>query len=167
MLPWFTPATETLSLNKLLSPKHLCVNPELCKFHCHPLKIDFMKAFAMDSISKQENIIKTVMNKPQLHHLHSLNNNTDRNTKQQHEEIPRCLLDPLEVGALDCCVASAAAGEQESLLSLSLSHERIFSSSTWPCVRMYYVRVCACVRTIYINPSLDDARHKKTDPSQS
>jgi hypothetical protein len=111
-------------LNKLLSPKHLCVNPELCKFHCHPLKRDFMKAFAMDSISKQENILKTVMNKLQLHHLHSLNNNTDRNTKQQHEEIPRCLLDPLEVGALDCCVASAAAaaaGEQESLLSFYLS----------------------------------------------
>jgi hypothetical protein len=89
MLPWFTPATETLSLNKLLSPKHLCVNPELCKFHCHPLKRDFMKPFAMGSISKQENIIKTVMNKLQLHHLHSLNN-TDRKTKQQHEEIPRC-----------------------------------------------------------------------------
>jgi hypothetical protein len=124
-----------------------------------------MKAFAMDSISKQENIIKTVMNKLQPHHLHFLNNNTDRDTKQQHEEIPRCLLDPLEVGALDCCVASA--GEQESLLSLSLSHERFFSSSTWPCLRMYYVRVCACVRTIYINPSLDDARHPKTDPSPS
>lgn len=102
-----------------------------------------MKAFAMDSISKQENIIKTVMNKLQLHHLHFLNNNTDRNTKQQHEEIPRCLLDPLEVGGLDCCVASAAAaGEQESLLSLSLSHERFFSSSTWPCAYVLCTRVC-------------------------